>query len=141
MNSPCWISPCHGITRHPLMYSRLSMIVRPGQLVGDFFSLMQNGSRSYPSQIVLSVTIHLIHGLFSFFSHPLHSYLLSLISYLPLHSYLLSLISYLSPPISYLLSLISYLLSLISHPLSPNSSHTHSTMTRLPLLYNYYIYG
>ena len=33
------------------------MIVRPGQLVGDFFSLMQNGSRSYPSQIVLRIVL------------------------------------------------------------------------------------
>ena len=38
------------------MYSSPSTIVRPGQLVGDFFSFMQNGSRSYPSQIVLRIT-------------------------------------------------------------------------------------
>ena len=60
-------------------------------------------------------------------------------------SHLLSLgspISYLLPPISrisYLLSLTSYLSDLLSP--TPRHSHTHSTMTRLPLLYKYYIYG
>ena len=74
------------------------------------------------------VTIHMIHGLFSLF---LTSYLSDLLSLTSCLSYLLSLISYLLPPVSR----ISYLSSLI-----PHHSHTHSTMTRLPLLYKYYIY-
>ena len=105
------------------------------------------------------VTIRLTRTLFLLLTpmtHRSHTYcydlhdtrtlfLLSLISYL---LSLGSLISYLLPPISrisYLLSLISYLSDLLSPTsylsLITHHSHTHSTMTRLPLLYNYYIYG